>query len=157
MSLKIVHIVFVTCVSLLAFLMGGWCLAQDGSGYVAGAVASFLFGGGAIAYGFWFWRKIRTPEEERRKRRKLLRMVTGLLPLCLLVAPRTAQACEVCYGGAEGPMIDAARIGVFLLWGTVVAIQVGLAGFFIYLGRRSKKYHGEIAPWWVESIETKES
>ena len=155
MSLKLFHIVFVTCSSLLAFLFGGWSVARGG-GYVIGGIAAFLVGIALVVYGVWFWRKIQTPEEERRKRRKLFRTVGAVCGLWLLGAARGAEACSTCYGQAEGPMMDAAKLGVFLLYGMVLAVQLGLAAFFLYLMRRARRYHGDIPPWWTDVKEARE-
>lgn len=155
MSLKIFHVVFVTCSSLLAFLLGGWAFAQ-GSGAIAGGVVSVLVGLGLIWYGVVFWKKITTPEEERRRRRKLLRAVS-LLPAVLVAAwPRAAQACTVCYGEAEGPMLDGARYGVYFLLAVLVAVQISLGLFFLYLRRRSRQTNGSVAPWWNDLTEAHE-
>ena len=68
-----------------------------------------------------------------------------LLLLCLLVLPqalaggREAFACASCYGLADGPLIDAARLGVFLLLGVVLAVQGGFLAFFLYLRRRAAR------------------
>lgn len=50
-----------------------------------------------------------------------------------------AWACASCFGAAEGPMIDAARVGVWLLLGITGAVQGGLVAFFIYLRKRAKQ------------------
>jgi amino acid transporter len=145
MSLKMFHIVFVTLSSLLAFVFAGWSLhfhaESDGATYLVLGVFSALVGVALIGYGFWFWRKITTREEERRRRRKLMRPIPALIILGLwMLSARTASACSVCYGEAEGPMIDAARLGVWLLFGLVGAIQLSFALFFVYLWRRARKY-----------------
>lgn len=155
MNLKAFHIVFVTASSLLAFLFGGWSLrlssTQDSLGYLTLGVLSFLFGAVMIVYGFWFWRKIKTPEEERRRRRKLFQSVP-VLALALLFSDTAALACSVCYGEAEGPMLDAARMGVWLLYGMVLVLQASFITFFVYLARRAKQTRREeIPPWWTTS------
>lgn len=157
MSLKIFHVVFITCSSLLSFLVGGWSFAQGGASGVAGACASVLAGAGLIVYGAFFWQKITTPEEERRRRRKLLRAVSVVATLLAFLAlPNTAQACEVCYGEAAGPMLDAARWGVYFLLAVLVAVQIALASFFLYLRRRSRQINGPVAPWWNDLTEAHE-
>jgi hypothetical protein len=55
-----------------------------------------------------------------------------------LAAP-TALACNVCYGSAEGHLIDAARMGIWLLLGVTVAMQGAFAAFFLYLRRRARQ------------------
>jgi hypothetical protein len=63
MSLKTFHIVFVTCVVLLALFFGGWLLNEyRSSGQLAqllGGIASFLAGGGMIWYGRAVLRKLK--------------------------------------------------------------------------------------------------
>ena len=63
MSLKGFHIVFITFSTLLALGSGVWCLWIDsvhGSPtFRIGAVCSFLIGAGLVAYGIWFWRKMK--------------------------------------------------------------------------------------------------
>lgn len=140
MNLKVIHIVFVVCSSLLAFVIGGWAIAQGGGERLAWGIVAFVAGVGLIAYGVWFWRKITTDEEERRRRRKLFRSVPALVLFWLLADPQVAAACSVCYGEAAGPMIDAARLGVFLLFGLVFAVQVAFVVFFVVLYRRAKRY-----------------
>ena len=55
-----------------------------------------------------------------------------------IVAPTAANACTVCFGEAEGPMIDGARMGVFMLFGLTILVQGAFGAFFITLYRRSK-------------------
>ena len=145
MSLKAFHIVFVSLSSLLAFVFAGWSLhfhtASDNGTYLVLGVLSAFFGILLIVYGFWFWRKIKTREEEQRRRRKLMRPVPALIVLWVwMLSTRTSWACSVCYGEAEGPMIEAARMGVWLLFGLVGVMQVSFGLFFITLWRRARKY-----------------
>lgn len=56
-------------------------------------------------------------------------------------------ACTTCYGHAEGPLIDAARLGIWLLLGVTVCLQAGFAAFFLYLRRRARRFqanHGNV-------------
>ena len=64
MNLKAFHVAFVTAATLLFAGLGVWCLrehaaADDGAGYVAGALGSFVAAGGLLVYGGWFLRKMR--------------------------------------------------------------------------------------------------
>jgi hypothetical protein len=70
--------------------------------------------------------------------RRLLRVCLLVLPLAL-TGGREALACASCYGLADGPLIDAARLGVWLLLGVTLAIQGGFLAFFLYLRRRAAK------------------
>ena len=65
-----------------------------------------------------------------------------ILVLVALVFPAlggAALACPVCYGNAEGPMIDAARLGMFLLLAVVIAMQGAFGAFFLYLRRQARR------------------
>jgi hypothetical protein len=48
-------------------------------------------------------------------------------------------SCPSCYGQADGPMIDAARAGIWLLLAVVVALQGCFVAFFLYLRRRAAR------------------
>ncbi|HVS15171.1 MAG TPA: hypothetical protein VMV46_14680 [Thermoanaerobaculia bacterium] len=151
MNLKVVHVVFVVCSTLLAFVFGGWSLGRDaGAGGTAAGALAFAFGVAMIVYGVWFWRKIRTPEEERRRRlRRIHKVGIAMLVAWALAGDGVASACEVCYGNASGPLLDAARAGVFLLFGLVLAIQACLVAFFLVLRKRARDRRKEpIPPWW---------
>ena len=147
MSLKAFHIVFVTLSSLLAFLFAGWALrsyteSSSTTDLLLG-ICSAIFGVALIAYGFWFWRKIRTREEEQRRRRKLMGPVPIFLALWMM-GDRAAWACSICYGEAEGPMLEAARGGVWLLFGLVGVVQLGFAAFFVSLWRRARRFRENV-------------
>jgi hypothetical protein len=47
--------------------------------------------------------------------------------------------CPSCFGQAEGPMIDAARLGAFALIGVVFAVQAGFVAFFLHLRRQARR------------------
>jgi hypothetical protein len=69
--------------------------------------------------------------------------ISRVFPALLLLwaaGTGTAAACNVCYGEAEGPMIEAASMGVWLLIGVLAAVQSSFALFFIYLWRRARKF-----------------
>ena len=143
MSLKGFHIVLISLSSLLALGFGGWSVhayrATGQVGHLVMAVLSFAGAVGLVVYISWFARKIHTREEEDRKRRKRIRPL-ALLAAGWLLSVRPAGACAVCYGQAEGPMVDAARLGVWLLFGLVFAVQLALVLFFLCLRRRARAY-----------------
>ncbi len=143
MSLKGFHIVLISLSSLLAVGFGGWSIhayTDTGRvGHLAMAVFSFAGAVGLVVYISWFARKIRSREEEDRERRKRIRPL-AFLAAGWLLSVRPAAACAVCYGQAEGPMIDAARLGVWLLFGLVFAVQLALVLFFLCLRRRARAY-----------------
>lgn len=72
------------------------------------------------------------------------RVLRGLGPAVLgvglwMAAADQAQACGSCYGLADGPMIDAARLGIWFMLGTTILVQGGFAAFFVYLHRRASR------------------
>lgn len=63
MSLKGVHVLFIAAATLLAVLLGVWCLRayleRDGFGTLSATVGAFAAAAGLVAYGSWFLRKAR--------------------------------------------------------------------------------------------------
>ena len=49
-------------------------------------------------------------------------------------------ACPMCFGAEETAMIDATKLGIFVMLGITIAVQGGFVGFFIYLRRRAKQH-----------------
>ena len=138
MSLKAFHIVFVTLSSLLAFTFAAWSFGVEGGGlYRVAGTGAALFGVALIGYGIWFWRKIRAIEHGWRSHRMVI--LLPCLSLLWLAGTGDASACSVCYGEAEGQMIEAARSGVWLMIGLVGMLQVSFGLFFIHLWRRARK------------------
>jgi hypothetical protein len=65
-------------------------------------------------------------------------MRKALLTIAILVAPRAALACPVCFGASDSPLAAAINMGVIMMLG-VVAVMLGSFGaFFVYLNRRAK-------------------
>jgi hypothetical protein len=48
-------------------------------------------------------------------------------------------ACPVCFGGAEGSLIDGAKLGVLALVAVTLAVQGAFVAFFLYLRKRAKQ------------------
>jgi hypothetical protein len=143
-SLRAFHVLFIVVSLVTAFGFGVWSFNNDaplmGSLSVAGGVA-------LLVYGQWFLRKgVRSRDDDDRRRRKMIRTVkaVGILLAIGLATTEPAQACTVCFGEAEGPLIDAAKMGVFLLFGLVLAVQIGIGWFFVSLRKRMKRFsdHG---------------
>lgn len=68
-----------------------------------------------------------------------LAVATAAATLAWLGGAAPALACPSCFGDAEGPLIDAARLGTFLLLGVTLALQGGFVAFFLYLRRQARK------------------
>ena len=71
-----------------------------------------------------------------------VRAVALLATAAFLSSPGPALACSSCFGEAEGPMIDAARLGTFLMLGVVFCLQIAFGAFFLYLRRRAARLSG---------------
>lgn len=63
--------------------------------------------------------------------------------LALLSSGAPAFACPSCFSGAEGPLVDAARLGMWLLLGLTVGLQGAFVAFFLYLRRQAARVAGE--------------
>jgi len=74
----------------------------------------------------------------QNRRYTMLRVLTVLV-LLWVAGQGTSSACAVCYGDAEGPMIKAASMGVYLMIAVVAVVQSCFAAFFIMLWRRARK------------------
>ncbi|MEO6027081.1 MAG: hypothetical protein ABIR79_09480 [Candidatus Binatia bacterium] len=63
MSLKHIHVVFITAATALSVVFGAWCYAQwkvdGGMGMLAGAAGSAATAVGLLIYGRWFLVKMR--------------------------------------------------------------------------------------------------
>ena len=62
----------------------------------------------------------------------------GVLGLAALAASPPAQACTVCFGEAQGSLIEGARAGVWILFGLTACVQVAFVYFFYSLHRKAK-------------------
>ncbi len=61
-----------------------------------------------------------------------------VIPAVVILAPGLASACEVCYGAADSPWIDATRASVWLLLAVTASVQAAFAAFFLCLRSRMK-------------------
>jgi len=61
-------------------------------------------------------------------------------------------ACASCFGAtADSPLVDGAKVGVWLLLAVTLGVQGGFAAFFIKLRRRAKRLeNAEIAVEWAD-------
>ncbi len=56
----------------------------------------------------------------------------------LLLAPRAALACPVCFGQSDSPLAGATNLGIIVMLGVVVAVLSGFAAFIVHLNRRAR-------------------
>ena len=68
-----------------------------------------------------------------------------LLAAAVLLAPRAALACPVCFQNADSPLLDSARLGVGVMVGVTVCVLGTFAGWFVRL-RRLQRRHAEEHP-----------
>jgi hypothetical protein len=54
-------------------------------------------------------------------------------------------ACAACYGQSDSAMAAGMNWGIFSLLGMIVIVLGGVAGFFVYLARRSSMVSGPAA------------
>jgi len=61
--------------------------------------------------------------------------------ICALVAafasPTRVLACAACYGQSDSPMAQGFNWGIFSLLAVIVTVLATIAGFFVFLARRS--------------------
>lgn len=69
---------------------------------------------------------------------------------CGLIAglqPGSVWACAACYGQSDSPMAAGMNWGILTLLGVIVCVLAGVAGFFVFLARRSAARAGEDLTW----------
>ena len=57
----------------------------------------------------------------------------------VILHPASLLACAACYGKSDSPMALGMNWGIFSLLGVVVVVLSCVAGFFLYLARRSAR------------------
>ena len=73
-------------------------------------------------------------------------MRRSLFTTLLLLAPRVALACPVCFGQNDSPMATATNMGIIVMLVIVGGVLGGFASFIIYLIRRAKLVAAMSAP-----------
>ena len=59
--------------------------------------------------------------------------------MVILWLPTNAQACAVCYGAADDPMVKGMNSAIFFLLGVIGSILLGVIALTIYFARRAKR------------------
>ena len=67
-----------------------------------------------------------------------LSTIAVVLGSAVLLLPRAALACPVCFGQNDTPMGNAVKAGVILMLVLVGAVLAGFAAFIIHLNRRAR-------------------
>lgn len=65
----------------------------------------------------------------------LLTVLAGVL----LLQASPVLGCSTCFGQSDSPLAEGMNMGILCLLGVLAAVLSGVAGFFIYLARRSSR------------------
>jgi hypothetical protein len=65
------------------------------------------------------------------------RMLAWAIVLVLVLQPGSLWACAACYGASDSTMAKGMNAGIFSLLGVVVTVLGSIAGFFVYLAKKS--------------------
>lgn len=69
-----------------------------------------------------------------------------LLPAAaLLLRADAAHACAACFGKSDSPLAQAMNWGIFSLMAVIVSVLVCIAGFFVFIARRSAALAASVA------------
>jgi hypothetical protein len=68
---------------------------------------------------------------------KFVNKLLGLLVLALVLAPRAAEACTVCFGDSNSKLTQGMLAGVFVLLFCVLSVLGGFVALFIFLARKA--------------------
>lgn len=66
--------------------------------------------------------------------------MTKVLTALLVLAPKVAFACPVCFGQSDSPLARAMNLGILAMLVVVAGILTGFASFIVYLMRRARLY-----------------
>ena len=69
----------------------------------------------------------------------LVAMVLAAVATLHLFAAGNADACAVCYGNPDSPMVKAMNAGIWVLLGCIFTVLSGLASMFLYWMSRSRR------------------
>ena len=74
-------------------------------------------------------------------RRHAARLHPALVAATLLLVPRLAGACAVCFGDPDSPASRGLTVAVLFLVGVIVAVLAGVALFAVTMLRRNERQH----------------
>jgi hypothetical protein len=70
--------------------------------------------------------------------RRFARLACGVVTNLLVGGAAAAQACPVCFGAEDSPLVDGTKAGVWVMLAITIAVQAAFVGFFLYLRKRAK-------------------
>jgi hypothetical protein len=62
---------------------------------------------------------------------------TLLVMSAMLLVPRLASACPVCFGASDGPMLRGSSMGILALLAVTLGMFAAFGAFFLHLARRA--------------------
>ena len=71
--------------------------------------------------------------------RGLTRFIFLMVALVATLHAHSAAACAACFGQSDSPLASGMNWGIFSLLAVIVPVLGGVAGFFIYLARKSTR------------------
>ena len=69
-----------------------------------------------------------------------MKRMKSLLPIAAVAVafqPDSLLACAACYGQSDSPMAQGMNWGIFSLLAVIVSVLGSIAGFFVFLARKS--------------------
>ena len=79
-----------------------------------------------------------TPSLDGARRSASTALVGVVVASVLLLVPRAAFACPVCFGQNDSPLALGINYGILAMLGVIGVLWVAFGSFFIYLRRRAR-------------------
>lgn len=73
--------------------------------------------------------------------RQVARLHPALVAVAMILVPRLAGACSVCFGEPDSPISRGLTVAVLFLVGVIVVVLAGVALFAVSMLRRNDKRH----------------
>lgn len=70
-------------------------------------------------------------------RKRISRLIFGIVGLLAVSSANSVWACAVCFGQSDSPLAKGLHWGVISLLAVVGCVLTGIASFFVYLAKRS--------------------
>ncbi len=67
-----------------------------------------------------------------------MQKIASVIFMVILWFPTNAQACAVCYGAADDPMVKGMNSAIFFLLAAIGSILLGVIALAIYFAHRAK-------------------
>jgi len=62
--------------------------------------------------------------------------------LAVCCVPQAVLACATCYGASDSPLAQGMNWGILTLLGVIASVLLGVAAFFVHVGRKSAALDG---------------